>query len=242
MLSLNYARNLLTRMSELMFVVHQLTERAALSRVGSVLVNNGAAAYYRAAVLREHIALYEGETFRGRPVPFSDDSMLTLLAVRRGRTVHQPTAFAFTLVPERIGHHRRQQLRWMRGSLIRSLWRFRYLPAGRLGYWVHLAKWLQYVVLTVLLVAILATGAVLHPVLLLWIAAVNVALHLFVNARYLGVRRSDQTGRQRLGVYLTSPLVAISAALVLRPLRWWAMLTLLRLDWGTRRTIEVSSP
>lgn len=191
--------------------------------VGASAGANGAAAYYRAAL-------------HGFADPRVERDV-----VAQHRAVHQPTAFAFTLVPERFGHHRRQQLRWMRGSLIRSLWRFRYLPAGRVGYWVHLVKWLQYVALTVLLVALVATGALLHPRLLVWVAAINVALHLCVNARYLGVRRNDQTTRQRLGVYLTSPLVALWTGLVLRPLRWWAMLTLLRLEWGTRRVVEVAA-
>ncbi len=54
---------------------------------GSVLVNPGGLAFYRPEILREHEAGYLGETFAGRPVPFSDDSLLTLYSLARGRAV-----------------------------------------------------------------------------------------------------------------------------------------------------------
>lgn len=74
-----------------------------------------------------------------RPVTFSDDSLLTLYALVRGRVVQQPTAVVFTAMPEELGHHLRQYLRWMRGSSLRSRWRVRYLPARQTGAEVHLA-------------------------------------------------------------------------------------------------------
>ena len=236
----NYGRNLLTRTSELMLAVQQLSERSVLSLTGSILINSGAAAYYRATVLHDHVETYVGETFRGRPVTFSDDSLLTLFALRRGRTVHQTTAFAFTDVPERLDHYRRQQLRWMRGSVIRSLWRFRYLPLDRVGYWIHLVKWVQYVVISIVLILIVLTAA--HPTLhfLLWLAIVNVGLGLLLNGRYLTLQRSDQTLMEQLGVYLLAPLVPIWNGILMRPLRWWAFMTVMRLEWGTRRAVEIS--
>ncbi|MFF5217550.1 hypothetical protein [Micromonospora sp. NPDC000442] len=50
---------------------------------------------------------------------------MTLFVMVRGRTVQQPTAFAFALMPNRFGHLCRMYLRWMRGSFIRSWWRVR---------------------------------------------------------------------------------------------------------------------
>ncbi len=119
-LSTNVAANALTRVMDLICVTLQLADRSALSAMGSVMVNAGACAFYRGDVLRDNLVTYLTETFRGRPMQMSDDSMLTLFALRRGRTVHQSTAFAFTLMPETLGRHARQQLRWMRGSFIRS--------------------------------------------------------------------------------------------------------------------------
>ncbi|WP_141917556.1 glycosyltransferase family 2 protein [Klugiella xanthotipulae] len=147
-LTTNVSTNLLTRMMDVYCLGIQLFERSAFSRLGSVMVNSGGCAFYRGDVIRENISTYLGETLFRRPVHFSDDSMLTLFALLRGRAVQQPTAFAFTLMPDRFSHHRRQQVRWMRGSFIRSGWRMRYLPLDRWAYWLHAMKWGMYAAMT----------------------------------------------------------------------------------------------
>jgi hyaluronan synthase len=67
-----------------------------MGRLGCVLVNSGNFSLYRTRMIKEAIPAYENETFAGRPVQFSDDSMLTLFAHLNGRTVQQPSSFAFT--------------------------------------------------------------------------------------------------------------------------------------------------
>ncbi|MCM1977164.1 glycosyltransferase family 2 protein, partial [Streptomyces sp. G1] len=142
-LATNHRRNLLTRVTDLWFVTGQLTDRSALSAMGSVLVNSGPLAAYRAPVVRDNLDSYLNETFMGRPVMFSDDSLLTLYALLRGQAVQQPTAVVFTALPEKPSHFLRMYCRWMRGSTIRSVWRFRYLPLSGWPYWAHLLRWFQ---------------------------------------------------------------------------------------------------
>ena len=36
----------------------------------------------------------------------------------------------------------------LRGSFIRSFWRFKYLPLNRIAYWFHALKWVQTVAST----------------------------------------------------------------------------------------------
>ena len=50
----------------------------------------------------------------------NDDSMLTLYGLLHGAAVHQPTCVAYTLVPDRMSPYFRQQLRWMRGTFVRT--------------------------------------------------------------------------------------------------------------------------
>ena len=50
-----------------------------------------------------------------------------------------------------------------------------------------------------------------------------------VTVRTLMIRRSDETLRQQLGVYLLSPLMILWGWFIFRPLRVWGMLTCLRL-------------
>ncbi|MFI8199874.1 glycosyltransferase [Streptomyces sp. NPDC085942] len=110
---------LLSRITDLWYVTCQMVERSAQSPLGSVMVASGSLAAYRAELLTDRIEGYLSETFMGRPVTFSDDSLLTLYALVRGRVVQQPTAVVFTAMPEELGHHLRQYLRWMRGSSLR---------------------------------------------------------------------------------------------------------------------------
>ncbi|MEU4165608.1 glycosyltransferase [Streptomyces sp. NPDC026665] len=235
-LATNHRSNLLTRVTDLWFTTGQLTDRSALSAMGCVLVNSGPLAAYRAPVVRDNLDSYLNETFLGRPVKFSDDSLLTLYALLRGRTVQQPSAVVFTALPEKPSHFLRMYLRWMRGSTIRSVWRMRYLPVTGWAYWAHLLRWFGLALSTavlgwLLVVEPLRSGTLppasflLVPVLIGWAQAL----------RYLGVVRSDERIRQRAVTWLLMPLAVAAAWTVLRAMRWYGAATCARTGWGTRQ-------
>jgi len=160
--------------------------------LGAVLVNSGPLAAYRAAVVRDNLDSYLNETFLGRAVAFPDDSMLTLFAQLAGRTVQQPTAVVLSAMPETVSHYLRQYVRRMRGSFIRSWWRFRYLPMRRVAFWLHAATWLQMVTSTLLFGCLFilapATATVVTPVLLV----VPLTIGLAQGLRYLTVVRCEE--------------------------------------------------
>jgi hyaluronan synthase len=241
-LAANVRRSFLTRFTDLWFVTGQLTDRSSLSVLGSVWVNSGPIAVYRAAVLRDNLDGYVAETFLGRKVPFSDDSMLTLYAMLRGRTVQQPSAFAYSLMPETVGHHLRQFTRWMRGSFIRSLWRMRYLPLRSYAFWAHLLRWAQTVTASAVFVAVVVVGSIARPNLsaVPWLVAVPLALGYATTLRYMTVRRSDQSTAYQWGTWLLTPVAVVWAMTVLRAVRWWAVITCWRTGWGTRKSVEVA--
>ncbi|CBG73090.1 putative glycosyl transferase [Streptomyces scabiei 87.22] len=235
-LATNHHRNLLTRITDLWFLVGQLTDRSALSAMGAVLVNSGPLAAYRAAVVRDNLDAYLSETFMGRPVMFSDDSLLTLYALLRGRAVQQPSAVVFTALPERPSHFLRMYLRWMRGSTIRSLWRMRYLPLTGWAYWAQLTRWFQVALSTAVLAWLLIVEPALYgrtppasflivPFLIGWAQAL----------RYLSIIRSDERIRTRLITWLLMPAAVVGSWTVLRFLRWYGMATCARTGWGTRQ-------
>ena len=238
-LAYNTKASLMTRLTDPWLMAFQLCVRSALSKLGSVLVNSGNLSYYRAHVIHKAADSYEHELFMGREVQFSDDSLLTLFAYCEGRTVQQPTSFAFTVLPENIRHHLAQQLRWMRGSFIRSWWRFRYLPVRSFAYWEHFASWWNFVMVSVAFGDLFVYGPlVMHkaiPVLFQFSALVAYATAL----RYLLVRRSDHSFAYQFGTYLLTPLMLIWTALVLRPLRIYSMITCRKTGWGTRGKVEV---
>lgn len=245
-LATNHRSNLLARVADLWFVTGQLTDRSALSAMGSVLVNSGPLAAYRGPVIRDNLDSYLGETFLGRPVMFSDDSLLTLYALLRGAVVQQPTAVVFTALPERPAHFLRMYLRWMRGSTIRSVWRARYLPLSRWAYWAHLLRWFQLALSTAVLGWLLIVEPIAYghtpppgflavPFLIGWAQAL----------RYLSIARSDERFASRLTTWLLMPLAVVGSWTVLRAMRWYGMATCARTEWGTRQhgaEVALASP
>jgi len=237
----NHRKNLLTRATELWYVTSELVDRSAQSAISSVLVNTGTFALYRAPVIRDCLNAYVNETFFGRPVQFSDDSMLTFYAMLAGKTVQQPTAIGFTAMPENLSHHVRQYLRWMRGMTIRTFWRFRYLPLRSYAYWQHMIRWVQALTAIPLFFTVIIIEPIMRgswPVNLLFIP-------LFVgygrSLRYLTIRRYDEPWWSQVLTYLLAPLVAIWAYTVLRFIWWYGIATCLKTGWGTRQNgVEVS--
>ncbi len=240
MITYNSGRNFLTRMTEVWFTTFQTFLRAAWSRLGCVLVNSGCLAFYRADAIRPALVAYTSESFFGRPVEFSDDSLLTLYALLNGRTVQQPTAFAFMVMPDRLWHHFRQQLRWYRGSFIRSWWRFRYLPMRGIAYWEHMLIWSTSALAMTLFVGVFIEAPLFdHKGPNLASTLLALILTYAAASGYLMIQRDDQTLRRQLVTFLCAPLTGLWTILVLRPLRIYAMLTCRKTGWGTRGQVEV---
>jgi hyaluronan synthase len=237
----NHRKNLLTRATELWYVTSELADRSAQSAFSSVLVNTGTFALYRAPVIRDHLDAYINETFFGRPVQFSDDSMLTFYAQLAGKTVQQPTAIGFTAMPENLSHHVRQYLRWMRGMTIRTFWRFRYLPLGRYAYWQHMIRWVQACTTIPLFFTVVVVEPALHGTWSPELLIVPLLVGYGRSLRYLTIRRYDEPWWSQILTYLLAPLVALWQYTVLRGIWWYGMATCLKTGWGTRQNgVEVS--
>jgi hyaluronan synthase len=239
-LTTNNRKRFMTRMQDLWFLVGQLVDRSANSTLGSVLVNSGVLAFYRGHILIDNLYAYTHEEFFGRKVEFSDDSLLTIFALNKGRAVQQPTSFSFTLMPEKMSHHFRQQIRWMRGAFIRSWWRFKYLPMDGYAYWSHLIGWFQLALSTTLFVYLFIYLPVVHAEIIPWLLVVPVLIGYAQSLRYLTIDRSDESFGYRFVTYLFQPIPALWAFFVLRFVRYYAMATCLKTGWGTRQDVEVS--
>jgi hyaluronan synthase len=166
---------------------------------------------------------------------------LTLFAHLEGRTVQQSSSFAFTVQPSSVSHHLRQQLRWMRGSTIRSVWRFRYLPIRGFAYWEHLVSWVNFILITTVFAIIFVITPLfggLHITLLMLLLSLLVCYT--VGLKYLTVARDDQGLGFQICTLLLAPIILVWTAVVLRPLRIFAILTCYRTGWGTRSNVEVT--
>jgi hyaluronan synthase len=234
----NANKNLLTRICSLRQIAWQLVGCSALNRFGQILVNRGTFAAYRAEVVQDNLTAYLGEMFMGKPVKYSDDSLLTMYALQKGRAVQQLTAFQLPEYPEYVSHQLRQWIRWMRGSTIRSLWRARYLPMTSYGWWMNILSWWQFLTASL---AYLYVWAYLPAEGRFGLASVAVAIACtyLMPLRNLLIDRSDETSLQQIDTYLLAPVSWAWSLFVLRPLRLYGALTCANNGWGTRSIVEV---
>jgi hyaluronan synthase len=241
----NAQDNLLSRITDLIFVSsQQLIDRASMSQFGSVLVNSGGLAFYRSAIVRSALDHgYTEELFFDRPVVFSDDSYLTLFALINGRAVQQPSSIVFADMPVSLDHHIRQQVRWGRGSFIRSWWRLRHLPMYSFGYLRQIVGWAVFAGITSILielfvVAPIVTNQLPSPEML----AVPVAFSYLQAIRYFAIRRSDMSRTSQAIIFAMAPLAMVWSTIGLRTIRLYAMATCHHTVWGTRQKTEILHP
>lgn len=241
-LPLNVDENFLTRFTGLWETVWQVLDRSAQSTMSSVTVNSGVLAFYRAETIRPYINSYLSETFFGRHVKFSDDSLLTMYSMTHGKTVQQPTSLCFSAVPNKYSHHIRRYIRWMRGSFIRTWWRFKYLPMRRYVYWLHLVRWVQFVISTTVLIYLIQNGTMADAELIPFYVAVPVLIGFMQNLRYFMIKRNDITLKSEILTYLTTPMVIIWSLTIMKFVKFYAYATVYNNKWGTREssTPEVS--
>lgn len=117
----NSRTNLLTRMQEWDYYLGIAAVKRMQGLYQATLVAQGAFSLYRTEALR---------AVGGWPDAIGEDIVLTWRLMEGGRRVYfEPTAVAFTDVPEKVPHFMRQRARWARGMLegIRSVppWRQR---------------------------------------------------------------------------------------------------------------------
>lgn len=231
----NYDTSLLTRIKSTNTVIWQFVARAAQSVAGGCnLVNCGTFALYRADIIRDNVEFYIGETLFGHPVRIGDDSMLTLLSLGRGRVVQQTTAVCFAMYPETLSHTMRQWTRWMRGTSIRTLWRLKYLPFWSWGWWYNFLSTWWYLAFLAILGAVAANWPASGS-FLITAAYISAGWIWIVATRMFLLHRSDQTWLQRAEAFFIVPLATAWMTFVLRPIRLYGNLTMLRQGWVTRQ-------
>jgi cellulose synthase/poly-beta-1,6-N-acetylglucosamine synthase-like glycosyltransferase len=203
----------------------------ATSRAGAVVCVSGrTAAYRRSAVLPvlEHL---EHEFFLGRRCIAGDDGRLTWLVLASGyRTVHQNSARALSMFPSTFRAFCKQRVRWSRNS-------YRcYLTAAWNGWLWRVPLVSQVTVLQILFTPVTMFAAVYYVVASAssdrgW-QALGLSLTWVLVGRAI---RSASHLRRRPQDLLLLPLVAVVIALVALPIKTYALFTMNKQGWLTRR-------
>lgn len=239
----NHEANLLTRLIDVRYINAFVGERAAYSRLGSVLCVCGSLAFYRADVVLRHLNRFLGQTFLGQVATVGDDRHLTNWCLTEGRVVLAENAIAHTAAPQLWGHYFRQQARWGRSFFRESLWVLgRRSPRTR-AWWltlIEVAQWLVFSTILIYIIVVhpLVTGEVLLGKYVVFIALLATAR----SVRYFDIRRVTQSRTSQLHSFLITPIYGYLAVFVMAPLRLWSLLTLKKSVWGTRAGgVEVSA-
>ncbi|WP_419996076.1 glycosyltransferase [Streptomyces boninensis] len=244
-LALNHDSNLFTRLQDLRYGNSFLFERAAYSRLKSVLCCCGALSAYRGTLVRRYLPDFLNQQFLGKPAVFGDDRRMTNYALIEGRVVFQETAVGYTAVPEKLPHFLRQQVRWNKSFFRESQWAFRKQPKWRPAFWLttmELALWLVFgsaMFYSMVILPILRPEQFLNHIgdYLIFM----VLMGYLRNVRYLDFPRRGMGFIKRFGMFLLAPLYGVIQLTLLTPLRFYALLTLSKGSWGTRQSgVEVT--
>jgi hyaluronan synthase len=204
----------------------------ATARAGAVVCVSGRTAAYRRSAVMPVLENLEHEFFLGRRCIAGDDGRLTWLVLASGyRTVHQDSARALSMFPSTFRAFCKQRIRWSRNS-------YRcYLTAAWKGWLWQVPLVSQITVLQILLTPVTMFAAVYY------IAASGFsdrgwhALALSLAWVLLGrAIRSYSHLRRRPSDIVILPLVAVVIALVALPIKTYALFTMNRQGWLTRRT------
>lgn len=239
-LASNWDKNFLTRLIDLRYANAFLGERAAYSAVGSVLCICGSLALYRGSVVRKYLDDFLSQRFLGQRCTYGDDRRLTYYCLREGKALLAPDAVAWTMVPERMEHFLRQQLRWSKSFIRESSCMLRGMPPCRVPWWLCLLEittWGAF------------TGALLYtlvgrPLLTGQLSAASylAATLLLAYARsghYFRAEHPNLDRSTRVLTFALAPVYGLVHMVLLLPLRLVAVMTLRDTSWGTRATVEV---
>lgn len=234
----NSKANFLTMLTCMLYNAFTRGFRSAQSVFGKVMVNSGTLAFYRGHVIREFRDVYLSETFLGRSMQMNDDSFMTFAAMLQGKTVHQPNSIAFTLAPTKWSHYFNQQLRWMRGTNVRTAWWIRYLSPKDFAWWMPVIELASFFMSIAIIARISLDDRITgnDPVKFAITTTIfGVCLSYVVALRYFIIKRSDESIWFTLAVFSLAPVASLWRLFFLRPLMIYAMLTFWKIGkWGTR--------
>jgi cellulose synthase/poly-beta-1,6-N-acetylglucosamine synthase-like glycosyltransferase len=204
----------------------------ATSRAGAVVCISGRTAAYRRSALMPVLENLEHEFFLGRRCVAGDDGRLTWLMLASGyRTVHQGSARAMSMFPNTFRAFCKQRIRWSRNS-------YRcYLTAAWKGWLWRMPLVSQITVLQILFTPVTMFAAVYYvvgsglgdrgwPALALSFSWVLIGRAI----------RSSSHLRRRPADIVILPLVAVVIAGVALPIKVYALATMNKQGWLTRRS------
>ena len=203
----------------------------ATARRGAVVCLSGRTAAYRRAAVMPVLEDLEREIFMGRQCVAGDDGRLTWLVLSQGyRTEHQDSARALSMFPATFKAFCKQRVRWSRNS-------YRcYLTAIYRGWLWRVPLISQLTVFQILFTPITMFATVWYLVAAFFAPEGLLAIVLGVAWLLVGrAVRSFSHLRQQPADILILPLVTLVIMFVALPIKTWALFTMNKQGWLTRK-------
>ncbi len=203
----------------------------ATARRGAVVCLSGRTAAYRRSAVMPVLANLEEEYFLGRRCVAGDDGRLTWLVLAQGyRTEHQDSARALSMFPSTFRAFCKQRVRWSRNS-------YRcYLTALYKGWLWRVPLISQLTVFQILFTPVTMFATVWYLVAAFLGPQRGLAIGLGLAWLFVGrAIRSIGHLRRRPSDLLILPVVTLVIMLVALPIKTWALLTMNKQGWLTRK-------
>ncbi len=218
------------RVADWMLDVRFLHYLPATARVGAAPCISGRTAAYRRSAIVPLLDEMEFEKFWGKQCISGDDGRLTWLILRQGwRATYQMNARAWTVFPSSFRGFVQQRVRWSRNS-------YRcYIQAVGKGW-----LWDQPVITSISVIQNLAGPFTLTLATYFLVLETLHRNWLLVGlaVSWLMLGRAVKSARHLLSepeALLFLPLVTLVFIVVMIPIKWYALLTLNKQGWITRR-------
>jgi len=175
----NRTDNFLTRCLSAMYWSSSNIWRQAPANYGYMQVTNGQLSVYRFIYIYDLLPAYLNQTFMGQKCAFSDDRWFTqhLQTDYNLRVDYEPTAVAYTYVPNKFKNTWKMFLRWKKGSMRETLLVTKHLfrkPLLVIDCWAnHLVSLMQ---LSIRLVIIYL--AFIHPMIIIYYLLIITAVSI----------------------------------------------------------------
>ncbi len=198
---------------------------------GAVVCLSGRTAAYRRSAIMPVLANLEHEFFLGRRCVAGDDGRLTWLVLAQGyRTEHQDSARALSMFPSTFRAFCKQRVRWSRNS-------YRcYTTAIFKGWLWRVPLISQLTVFQILFTPITMFAMVYYLIAAYYTPEGWLAVGLSFAWLFVGraIRSISHLRRRPLDL-LILPLVTVVIMLVALPIKTWALFTMNKQGWLTRK-------
>lgn len=225
--TMNYAKNLITRIVDINLGVGCVTYRSAYNSVGALATTSGPLTMYRARVLFDNVEDYLTSG------TFGDDRRLNMYALLYGKTISIPEAFCYTDGPDNMKQLYKQRLRW-------AISPWKQLPFSIVNLSLkqnifiifNVASWLVALFFYIYIAFTICLTRSVTPLIVL--IGINIYYSILMTTQYLYGRLEMDLKEKLYTLFVIVPVEVIFKLFFLTHIKTIALFHLKNKSWGTR--------